>query len=415
MNKVPKLNQAKAPVRRTPLVLILVITLLNTMGIAIMVPLVPFLVARNAVPGHNLAVVVGWLTATYGICQLLAAPGLGVLSDRFGRRPVLFLCLLGSVAGYLMLGLGHTLWLFFLGRIIDGLTGGNISILFGYVADLTEPEERGKYFGLLGSAAGIGSLLGPALAGLLATLNERAPFFAAAGLLLLALIWGYFVLPESLERRYRLSSFSIYELNPLKQLISALSWEDLRWLLLAWFLYAFPVGILQGTFTVLLKDSLNFTVTQVSLVLTVLGAVDILVQGLLIGWLLRKLGNIRLGLLALALVGASYLMLGSLTWLAMPGLALLGITLFASAGSCVENALRGLTSQAAGRQDQGRLSGAMQALQSLGWVAGPLVGGYLYTVWGHWQAYAFAALTTLLAIACVRLALPLLRGRVSQS
>ncbi|RAQ94372.1 MFS transporter [Thermogemmatispora tikiterensis] len=128
--------------------------------------------------------------------------------------------------------------------------------------------------------------------------------------------------------------------------------------------------------------------------LTVLGTVDILVQGLL--------------------VGVSYLLLSALPWLATPGLALLGITLFASAGSCVENALRGLTSGIAGQQNQGRVSGAMQSHQSLGWVAGPLIGGYLYTVWGHWQVYTFASLITLLAIACMQRALPLLRGSTGQ-
>ncbi|WP_069804375.1 MFS transporter [Thermogemmatispora onikobensis] len=409
MNKLLDQRRLKAPVRRSSLVLLLVITLLNTMGIAIIVPLVPFLVAHDAAPGNGLAVVVGWLTASYGICQLLAAPGLGVLSDRFGRRPVLFLCLIGSVLGYLILGLSNALWLLFLGRIIDGVTGGNISVLFGYVADITEPKERGKYFGLLGSAAGLGSILGPVLGGLLAIINERAPFFAAAGLLLLALVWGYFVLPESLGQQYRKATVSLRELNPLQQLFSVLSWREMRWLLLAWFLYALPVGILQGTFTVLLKDSLNFNATQVSLVLTVLGAVDILVQGVLVGWLLRRLGGLRLALLALTLVGVSYLLLGALPWLATPGLAFLGIMLFASAGSCVENALRGLTSGIAGQQNQGRVSGAMQSLQSLGWVAGPLIGGYLYMIWGHWQAYAFASFTTLLAIACLRITLPLLR------
>jgi MFS transporter, DHA1 family, tetracycline resistance protein len=377
MNKSAGPTNSTTSVKRTSLVLLLVIALLNTIGITIIVPIVPFLTLRYLADPHNLAAIVGWLFAAYGICQLIAAPGLGVLSDRFGRRPILFICLLGSAFGYLILGLGGALWLLFLGRIIDGLTGGNISVLFGYVADITEPKDRGKYFGMLGAAAGVGSLIGPAVGGLLATINYSAPFLAAAGLLLLTLVWGYFWLPESLEKEHRITSIAVSELNPLKQLMSVFRWANLRWLLLAWFFYAFPVGMLLATLTVLMKDSLGFNVTQASLVVTVLGAVDILVQGVLVSWLLTRLGNIRLGLIAFVLVGISYLVLGSIAFLAAPILLLVGIILYAGSGSLVENALRGLISETVGRREQGRVSGATQSLQSLGWIVGPLFGGFI--------------------------------------
>lgn len=409
MNKLTGPTTSNTSVGRTSLVLLLVIAFLNTMGITIIVPVVPFLTLQYLAHPNTLAVIVGWLTAAYGICQLIAAPGLGVLSDRFGRRPILFICLLGSAVGYLILGLGGALWLLFLGRIIDGLTGGNISVLFGYVADITEPEDRGKYFGLLGSAAGVGSLIGPVFGGLLATITYRAPFLAAAFLLLLTLVWGYFLLPESLDKEHRIAAISVHELNPLKQLASAFRWANVRWLLLAWFLYAFPVGMLQTTFTVLMKDSLDFNATQAGFVITVLGAVDILVQGVLVSWLLTRLGSIRLGLIALVLVGISYLVLGSIAFLATSILVFVGIVLFAGSGSLVENALRGLISAMVGRHEQGRVSGAMQSLQSLGWVVGPLIGGFIYTAWGHFQVYASAALITLLAIVCIWIALPLLQ------
>ncbi len=409
MNTSTGPTNSNTSIRRTSLVLLLVITLLNTMGITIIVPIVPFLLLKYLAHPSNLAVIVGWLTATYAICQLIAAPGLGVLSDRFGRRPILFLCLLGSAIGYLILGLGGALWVLFLGRIIDGLTGGNISILFGYVADITQPKDRGKYFGMLGSAAGVGTLIGPALGGLLATINYQAPFLAAAGLFLLTLVCGYFLLPESLEKEHRITSIAVNELNPLKQLVSVLRWANVRWFLLAWFFYAFPVGMLQTTITVLMKDSLGFNVTQAGLVITVLGVVDILVQGVLVGKLLALLGNIKLGIIALVLVGISYLVLGSIAFLATPVLLLVGIILFAGSGSLVENALRGLISGMVGRSEQGRISGAMQSLQSLGWIVGPLVGGFVYTAWGHFQAYASASFMIVFAIVCLWIALPRLR------
>ncbi|GHO46926.1 tetracycline resistance MFS efflux pump [Ktedonospora formicarum] len=387
--------------------LLLVIALLNTMGMTIIIPLVPFLTLQYLAHPTNLAAIVGWLTAVYGICQLIAAPGLGVLSDRFGRRPILFICLLGSAFGYLIFGLGGALWLLFLGRIIDGLTGGNISVLFGYIADITEPEDRGKYFGMLGGVAGIGSLIGPTLGGLLATINYRAPFLVAASLLLLTLVCGYFLLPESLDKEHRITSISVSELNPLKQLASAFRWKNVRGLLLAWFLYALPVSMLQATLTVLMQGRLGFNATQAGLVVTLVGAVDILVQGVLVGWFLTMLGNIRLGLIALVLVGISYLVLGSIAFLATPLLLFVGIILFAGSGSLVENALRGLISEMVGRHEQGRVSGATQSLQSLGWVVGPLVGGFMYTAWGPFQAYASATFSIVFAILCLWIVLPL--------
>ena len=277
-------------VQRKSFALLIVLALLNTMGITLMLPIVPFLVLKYLAQPQQLAAIVGWLTATYSICQLIAAPVLGVLSDRFGRRPLLFICILGSALGYLIFGFGGALWLLFLGRMIDGLTGGNISILFGYVADITAPRDRGKYFGMLGSAAGIGSIIG-------------------AG----------------------------------------------------------------------------------------------------VGWLLTRLGNRQLGLIALGLVGLSYLLLGSIAFLATPLLLIAGIMLYAGAGSLVENAVRGLVSTMAGQHEQGRVSGAMQAVQSLGWIIGPLVGGFLYSGWGHFQAYVSAASLIVLAMVCVWIALPLMQ------
>jgi len=403
----PTTSNNQQSVGRKTFALLLVLALLNTMGITLIFPIVPFLTLKYLAHSNNLAAIVGWLAAVYSICQLIAAPGLGVLSDRFGRRPILFVCILGSALGYLIFGLGGALWLLFLGRIIDGLTGGNISVLFGYVADITEPKDRGRYFGMLGSAAGVGSIIGAAVGGLLAIISYSAPFIAAAGLLLLTLVWGYFFLPESLSKEHRIPSMSMSDLNPLKQLKSAFRWANLRWLLLAWFFYALPGSMLQATITIFMKDSLGFTATQAGLVITLLGAVDFLVQSVLVGWLLTLLGNIKLGLIALGLVGLSYLLFGSIAFIATPILLIVGIILYAGSGSLVENALRGLISEMVGRHEQGRASGATQALQSFGWIVGPLVGGFVYTEWGHFQVYALACFIIALAMMCVWIAIPL--------
>jgi DHA1 family tetracycline resistance protein-like MFS transporter len=353
---------------------------------------------------------VAWLVSIYGVCQMLAAPGLGLLSDRFGRRPVLFVCLLGSAAGYLLFGLGGSLWLLFLGRIVDGLTGGNFGVLFSYMADITEPEERGRYFGLAGAISGVGFILGPAIGGLLAGINYTVPFLAATGVILLTLLWGLFFLPESLDKEHRVRSVKLSDLNPLKQLGVVFSLANLRWLLLAGFLYSLPFAILQANLTILLRDSLGWNATAAGLVATVVGVVDILVQGLLVGVLLKLLGDIKLGIGALVLVAASYVLLGLISVIASPLLVVVAIVLFAGSGGLVENALRGLTSRMVGPSQQGLLGGASQSLQSLAMILGPLGGGLLYAQFGHGTPYWCGALIIVLAIGTVGLAVPGLRA-----
>ena len=383
------------------------------MGMTLIGPVVPFMTLQHLSNPANLAIVVAWMLSIYGICQLIAAPGLGLLSDRFGRRPVLFVCLLGSALGYLLFGLGGSLWILFLGRIIDGLTGGNFSVLFAYIADVTEPEERGKYFGILGGVSGAGFIVGPALGGLLATINYSTPFLVAAAITLLSIIWGFFFLPESLSKEHRVTSIRIRDLNPLKQVSAVFTLANLRWLLLAGFLYSFPFAIIISNLTILLKDSLGWNATQAGLVSTVVGVVDILVQGVLVGKLLPIFGEVKLGIGALILVALSYILLGSVALVASPILLILGVILFSGSGGLVENALRGLTSRAVGPRQQGLVGGASQSVQSLAMIVGPLFGGLLYAQYGHATPYWSGALIIALAIGSVVLAIPNLRAHSS--
>ena len=399
----------KSAPERKALLFLMVIAFLNAMGITIIGPVGPFITLQHISNPQDLAVVVSWLAASYGICQMIAAPALGVLSDRFGRRPILFICLLGSAIGYLLFGLGGSLWILFLGRIIDGLTAGDFGILFGYIGDIAKPEERGKYFGLIGGVSGVGVMVGPAIGGLLATISYSTPFLVAAGVILLNLIWGYFYLPETLSKEHRVAAIHLSELNPLKQLGDVFRLANLRWLLLAGFFYAFPFAVMTTTITILMKDSLGWNATQAGLAMTVVGVVDILVQGVLVGKLLALFGDVKLSISSLILVAVSYLLLGATALIASPIVLISGVILFAGASGLIENALRGMTSRMAGSGEQGRIGGASQSLQSLAQILGPLFGGLVYTQWGHFQAYGADALIIILAIASVGMAIPSLR------
>ncbi len=401
-------KNAGKPSRKAILFLVIV-SFLNTMGLTIINPVVPFMTLQHLSNPASLALTVAWMTSIYGICQLLASPSLGLLSDRFGRRPILIVCMLGSAIGYLLFGLGGSLWILFLARIIDGLTGGNFSVIFAYVADITEPEDRGRYFGIVGGFSSAGFILGPSIGGLLAAINYTTPFLVATAVILLSIIWGIFFLPESLNKEHRISSIHLRDLNPLRQMGHVFTLTHLRWLLLAGFFYAFPFAILQSNLTILLKDSLGWNATQGGIIGSVVGVVDIFVQGLLVGKLLSIFGSIRLAIGSLILVAISYILLGAIALIASPILLVVGVILFAGSGGLVENLLRGLTSSLAGPKMQGLIGGASQSMESLALILGPLFGGLLYTQFGHATPYWAGTFIIVLAIGSVVLSLPALR------
>src|SRR5580692_6040646 len=181
-----------------PLLIIFLTIFVNLVGFGIIIPLLPFYAETfGASP-----LVIGLLFASFSICQLISSPALGDLSDRYGRRPVLVFSLAGTVVSFVMLAVAHSVTMLFLSRIVDGLSGGNVSTARAYVADITEPKDRARAFGLIGAAFGLGFILGPALSGMLSQRSYTAPIWAAAALTLVATLMALLWLPETVHRTH---------------------------------------------------------------------------------------------------------------------------------------------------------------------------------------------------------------------
>src|SRR5258706_4775795 len=183
----------------TPLIIIFVTVFIDLIGFGMVIPILPFY--ANTPPFNATPLEIGFLVASYSLMQFFFSPVLGRLSDRYGRRPILFISLLGSAVGYFVLGFDNTLFLVFLGRIIAGVTGGNISTAQAYIADVTSKKDRAKGMGLFGAAFGLGFILGPAIAGVLSKYGIQVPFYFAAGLPPGKALGPFFILPQSVKSR----------------------------------------------------------------------------------------------------------------------------------------------------------------------------------------------------------------------
>lgn len=352
-------------------------------GFSIITPIVPFLVQPYVSNLGNQAIAVTLLTSVYAVCVFFAAPALGALSDRYGRRPILLICLLGSTVGYLIFGMGGALWVLFLGRIIDGITGGNISTLFAYFADITPREQRTKYFGWISAIAGIGGAIGPTLGGLLAKFGYSVPMYFVALITFLNLIYGILYMPESLDKNNRLKNITFTRLNPFAQLINILSMKSLRRLLISAFLLWIPNGALQGTFSEFTMDTFNWSPVIIGLMFSIMGIQDIISQGFIMPKLLKKFSDIQIVILGMISEIIGYGLIAASAIFSLYPLIIIGMFIFAFGDSIFGPSFNGILSKTGDASEQGRIQGGSQAIRSLATIIGPIVGGEIYVLLGH--------------------------------
>ncbi|SDQ47849.1 MFS transporter [Microbacterium sp. cf332] len=391
-------------------VMLIVLTMLTTAGMTVVLPVLPFVVLRYVTGEGDLALWVGILEAVNGLCAFIAAPFLGRLSDRFGRRPVIIVAAFGAALSMCLFGIGGALWVLLLARVIQGATAGDLPALFAYLADITPPEKRAQRFGLLGALSGVGTMVGPAVGGLLASVSLTLPVFVTAGISFAIATLSIFLLPESLEPRNRIATIALSDLHPFAAFRRAFARRELRGLLIGFALLALPFGFFVNNFSVLALDSIAWGPTAIGLLIAVVGVIDILVQGVLLRFLLPRMGERGVivagiaaqaaGLVALAIVAAA---------VAQPWLFVLGSLALAAGQGASQATLDGVMSNAVGPDEQGWLGGVTQSLMAAMGTIAPIIAGILYAGVSHAAPYALGAV--LMAIAAV----VVLRARIDDA
>lgn len=294
MSNRPGENSAKKT--KAALSLIFVIMLMDVIGITLISPVAPYLVQEFS----GEALMVTMLTVLYAGGQFIAAPMIGKLGDRYGRRPVLLISLIGQGIGYLIFGIGGSLWILFLGRIIGGITGGNLSTASAYIADVSKPEERSKNFALIGMAWSVGLIVGPAVGGILGQFNLQAPAYVAAFLSFVNVVLGFFILRESLPRERRETArMQARDFNPIVAIFEMARKPGLGWLLLVTGLFNFAFNGINSTSTLFVIEKFSAQPWHLSLLLGLAGIAVGASTFVLVPRLVRRFGDTRVALASL--------------------------------------------------------------------------------------------------------------------
>ena len=401
-----------------PILLCAFVTLLNDrLGETVLLPLLPYLPGRFTDSGT----ILGLLGGTYALAQLAVVPLIGALSDRFGRKPVLTACVAGSVIG---LGLfAITVWidwnilpaawlgivplvLLFSARIIDGFSGGTASSATAVLADISTPESRAKAFGLIGVAFGLGFILGPFIGGRLAEINIALPGLAATAFAVFNLLLVIYILPETHPPAARNSLPSKSKLNPITQIAQIFANQLVRRLCLAFFLFFMAFNGFTNVLVLYLKQTFSWTVSLASLTFAVVGLIAMVVQGLLIGPLVKSFGEWRLTIAGIGFVIAGCLLLPLANQQNSISVVFTAVSVLAIGTGLVVPCLRALVSRRLNNSGQGAVLGSLQSLQSLGTFLGAAVAGFAYDQIGPRSPFWLASLVLAGVIALVAGGLP---------
>ncbi|MEO0343757.1 MAG: TCR/Tet family MFS transporter [Pseudomonadota bacterium] len=355
--------------RQLAITFVLITVVIDSMGIGLMMPVMPDLMLElGAEDLGNAAIWGGFLSMIFALMQFLFGPFLGALSDRFGRRPVLLLSLVVVAVDYVLLGLAWTIWVVLIARIIAGIASATQSTASAYMADISGPEEKAQGFGLVGAAFGIGFVLGPLIGGLLSELGTRAPFYAAAILATANLILGYFVFPETVTDEIR-RKFEMRRANPFGAFKHVGQLPQVGRMLLVVFVYNFAFMIYPAIWSYFTQEAYGWSAYDVGISLAAFGIMIAFVQGFAIRYFIRWMGEAKTAMFGLVMNCIAF----AIFTVTNAGWQAYAIILITTLGAVTMPSLQGMMSRRVGNDAQGELQGVLVSTQSVGSILSPLV------------------------------------------
>ncbi len=369
------------------LLTIFLIVFVDLLGFGIVLPLLPYIAEKYSATPFT----IGILGATYSLFQLIAGPLLGRLSDRYGRKKLLAISQLGSAIGYLILGLANNLPLLFLARIIDGITGGNISIAQAYIADVTTKENRAKGMGIIGAAFGLGFIFGPAIGGFLAKYNYSYPGYFAMVISLFTVFLTLFALPETVSSSER-------EKDPKAKVTFQAFWKvasasNIQYLIITFFMINTAFSMMQGTFALWTQKRFHFGPEQNGYVFAFVGIVAVFAQLKLLPFLVKRFKEHSLLNYSTLLFGLGFVLI---PFVPNPWYLMATQTFLVLGNSMANPAIQALASESVAKEEYGETLGFLQSAGSFGRIIGPVLGGWLFGAMGINSPFLFSAFVILL-------------------
>ena len=350
--------------KKSPLLPIFLIVFIDLLGFGLILPLLPFY-AKSF--GAN-ELTIGLLLASYSLMQFIGAPVLGRLSDRYGRRPILLISQLGTFVGFIMLGFANGLGMLFASRIVDGVSGGNISTAQAYIADISDEKNRAKNFGLIGAAFGLGFIMGPAMGGFLSQFGYQVPAFAAAGLSFLSMALTFFLLHEPERKAPASREFSV------KALKRAFAHPTIGILLTMVFTFGLAFAMFQTSFALFASARFGFDVQQTALVLTYVGVLSVIMQLVVVKRVVKRLGENRSIMVTMASLALGLVLMAAVQ---NPWMLIVVMPILSFGGGVTIPVLTSLISKSVDRAEVGGMLGISTSVDSLSRVAAPILGNAL--------------------------------------
>jgi len=381
---MPAAAPEKSPPRQAAMVFIMLTVLIDMVAIGVIVPVLPALVGSFTGSQADQAFWFGVVMFAFGLANFFGAPILGALSDRYGRRPVLLLGFCGLALNFFATAWATALWVLIAVRLVGGAMQANAAVANAYVADITAPQDRAKRFGMIGAMFGLGFIIGPAMGGVLGAIDLHLPFFVAGGLALMNLVYGYFVLPESLPADRR-RPFSWRAANPLNALRTLVQLKGIGILVLVIACTGLAQGILYNSWVLYTTFKFGWGPQENGWSLAAVGVMSVLVQGVLLGRLLKHFSPQRLAVIGLVSSTCAYAAWGAAT----QGWMMFAVVFANVLGFTVTASLQSIFSRAADAKSQGQTMGSVSSLNSFTAVLAPLIGAPMlglvsHLPTGHW-------------------------------